>query len=306
VRARLPLKPAAEITLEANPGTVELQRFRGYREAGINRLSLGIQSFHPEQLRSIGRIHDADDATTAIEAAFAAGFDNLNLDLMFGLPGQDRTRALEDLQTAIGFGPAHLSWYELTIEPNTWFHRHPPARPDDELLWDMQQAGHELLASHGYTRYEVSAFAREGNRCRHNLNYWAFGDYIGIGAGAHGKLTDAATQTVYRTAKIRHPRSYMENAGSGRRNRSPVTAGDLLLEFCMNALRLEEGFAISTFTTSTGLPSGVLLEACAAATADGLLEIREPRIRCTDRGRRYLNDVLQHFLPGDADAARTG
>ena len=174
------LGPGAQITLEANPGTVDQARFRGFREAGINRLSLGIQSFHPEQLRSIGRIHDADDATTAIEAAFAAGFDNLNLDLMFGLPGQDRTRALEDLQTAIGFGPAHLSWYELTIEPNTWFHRHPPARPDDERLWDMQQAGHELLASHGYTRYEVSAFARQGKRCRHNLNYWEFGDYLGI------------------------------------------------------------------------------------------------------------------------------
>jgi oxygen-independent coproporphyrinogen-3 oxidase len=308
VRARLPLKPDAEITLEANPGTVDSKRFRGFREAGITRLSIGIQSFQADQLRALGRIHDDSEAIAAVESARTAGFDNINLDLMFGLPGQDIAGALADLQTAAGFGPAHLSWYELTIEPNTWFYRHPPDRPDDELLWDMQQAGHALLASHGYARYEVSAFAREDRRCRHNLNYWEFGDYIGIGAGAHGKLTDAAAQSVYRTAKIRHPRSYIEALQAGRDpgGITRLTAGDVLLEFCMNALRLEDGFSPATFTANTGLQATSMLTACESADADGLLEIGDERIRCTHRGRRYLNDVLQHFMPVSANDARTG
>jgi oxygen-independent coproporphyrinogen-3 oxidase len=308
VRARLPLKPGAEITLEANPGTVDRERFHGFREAGINRLSLGIQSFQPERLQAIGRIHDGSEAVMAIEAARAAGFDNINLDLMFGLPGQDIAQALDDLQTATGFGPAHLSWYELTIEPNTWFHRHPPARAGDELLWDMQQAGHTLLAGQGYTGYEVSAFAREGRRCRHNVNYWEFGDYLGIGAGAHGKLTDATAQTVCRSAKTRHPRAYIEATQTDRRPGSTVrlSAGDVLLEFCMNALRLEDGFSQGTFASNTGLPATAMLAACETAAADGLLETRNDRVRCTGRGRRYLNDVLQHFMPVTGDDARAG
>ena len=308
VRARLPLKPGAEITLEANPGTVDQERFHGFREAGINRLSIGIQSFQPEQLQAIGRIHNDSDAITAIEAACAAGFDNINLDLMFGLPDQDIPQALDDLQTATGFGPAHLSWYELTIEPNTWFYRHPPARAADELLWDMQQAGHALLSGQGYTGYEVSAFARGGRRCRHNLNYWEFGDYLGIGAGAHGKLTDAATQSVHRSAKIRHPRAYIEASETGRHpgRAMRLTGDDAVLEFCMNALRLEEGFSLATFASHTGLPATAILAACKTAAADGLLEIDDSRIRCTRRGRRYLNDVLQHFLPVTGDDARTG
>jgi len=308
LRARLPLKPGAEITLEANPGTVDQARFHGFREAGINRLSIGIQSFRSEQLQTIGRIHNDSEAVMAIEAARAAGFDNINLDLMFGLPGQDIAQALDDLQTAIGFGPAHLSWYELTIEPNTWFHRHPPARPGDDLLWDMQQSGLALLAGQDYTRYEVSAFAREGRRCRHNLNYWEFGDYLGIGAGAHGKLTDAASQAVYRSAKTRHPRAYIEAAKTDRHfgNMAPLTADDVLLEFCMNALRLEDGFSQRTFAGNTGLPATAILAACEGAAADGLLEIDDDMIRCTDRGRRYLNDVLQYFIPVTGDDARTG
>ena len=308
VGARLPLKPDAEITLEANPGTVDQARFQGFREAGINRLSIGIQSFQAEQLQAIGRIHDGSDAVAAIEAARAVGFDNFNLDLMFGLPGQDVPGALDDLQTATGFGPAHLSWYELTIEPNTWFYRHPPARPDDDLLWDMQQAGHALLARHGYARYEVSAFARNGRQCRHNLNYWEFGDYLGIGAGAHGKLTDAATQSVYRTAKTRHPGSYIEasQSGQGFGTSTHLAASDVLLEFCMNTLRLEDGYSPATFTGNTGLPATAMLAACESAATDGLLEFRDERIRCTDRGRRYLNDVLQHFMPVSGDDARSG
>ena len=308
VRARVPLKPDAEITLEANPGTVDSERFHGFREAGINRLSIGIQSFQPHQLRALGRIHDDSEAIAAVESASTAGFDNINLDLMFGLPGQDIAAALDDLHTAAGYRPAHLSWYELTIEPNTWFYRHPPDRPEDELLWNMQQAGHDLLAGHGYSRYEVSAFTRDDRRCRHNLNYWTFGDYIGIGAGAHGKLTDAAAQSICRTAKIRHPRSYIEalQAGQDPGVTTRLTASDVLLEFCMNALRLEQGFSLETCTGTTGLQATAMLAACESADADGLLEIRDKRIRCTDPGRRYLNDLLQHFMQASDDDARTG
>ncbi len=217
IRARLSLKPGAEITLEANPGTVDQASFAGFREAGINRLSLGIQSFQPRLLENIGRIHNDSEALAAIEAARQAGFDNINLDLMFGLPGQDIAQAIMDLRTAAALAPEHLSWYELTIEPNTWFHRHPPERGDDETRWEMQAAGYALLQAAGYTRYETSAHARDGRQCRHNLNYWQFGDYLGIGAGAHGKITDAASQRIYRVAKVRHPRNYLETAHTAQR-----------------------------------------------------------------------------------------
>ena len=219
IRARIPLKPDAEITLEANPGTVDQERFKGFREAGINRLSIGVQSFQANLLRKIGRIHDDLEARVAIDAAQRAGFDNVNLDLMFGLPGQTTDQALADLQTAMALQPAHISWYELTIEPNTWFHRHPPEQPDDNLLLTMQEAGRELLEKGGYTRYEVSAFSQTGKQCRHNLNYWKFGDYLGIGAGAHAKITDAASCTIARTSKIKHPRAYLDNAQSPQRPR---------------------------------------------------------------------------------------
>ena len=308
VRARLPLKPDAEITLEANPGTVDQDRFTGFREAGVNRLSIGIQSFQPGLLQAIGRIHDDNDAIAAIVAARATGFDNLNLDLMFGLPGQDPSQALADLQTAIEISPAHLSWYELTLEPNTWFHRHPPDRPGDEIIWDMQQAGQALLGENGYMRYEVSAWVRDHRYCRHNLNYWEFGDYLGIGAGAHGKLTDAATQSISRTTKTRHPRHYIEAKQTGHNfgTRTALTADDAALEFCINALRLEAGFSLVTFTDNTGLPATAIETAIAAAATDGLLTIDNETIRCTDKGRCYLNDVLQHFMPANRDDARTG
>jgi oxygen-independent coproporphyrinogen-3 oxidase len=308
VRARLPLKPDAEITLEANPGTVDRERFAGFREAGVNRLSLGIQSFDPVMLERIGRIHDGRAAHTAVDAARAAGFDNLNLDLMFGLPGQTRAQALADLATAAENEPAHISWYELTIEPNTWFHRHPPQRPDDAELWAQQQQGNDLLQAAGYHRYEVSAWSRPGRQCRHNRNYWDFGDYLGIGAGAHGKLTDAAAQTITRRAKIRHPRRYLEQAQDNRRIENTVllSTEDVVLEFAMNALRLDDGFSAAAFSATTGLPYSTIEPGVSTAVEQGLLATDAGRVHTTPRGQRYLNELLQAWVPEPVDHARTG
>jgi oxygen-independent coproporphyrinogen-3 oxidase len=305
IRARLSLKPGAEITLEANPGTVDQASLAGFREAGINRLSLGIQSFQPTLLENIGRIHNDSEALAAIEAARQAGFDNLNLDLMFGLPGQDIARATGDLRTATALGPEHLSWYELTIEPNTWFHRHPPERGDDATRWEMQAAGYALLQAAGYTRYETSAYARDGRQCRHNLNYWQFGDYLGIGAGAHGKITDAASQRIYRLAKVRHPRNYLEAAHTAQRilTRHELKPDDVLLEFMMNALRLDHGFSTAEFTATTGLPAGSIEPGIHLAVEQGLLQAGD-RIQTTPLGQRYLNELLQYWVPeptADAD-----
>ena len=307
VRARVPLKPGAEITLEANPGTVDQARFRGFREAGVNRLSLGIQSFQAGLLEAIGRIHDDRQALAAVRAAQAAGFDNLNLDLMFGLPGQDIEAALADLRTAIARQPAHLSWYELTLEPNTWFHRHPPARAAEDTLWDMQQAGAALLREAGYGRYEVSAYSRPGQECRHNLNYWRFGDYLGIGAGAHAKLTDAARQTVTRYAKTRHPRAYLETAHRRERLGSvtPLTAPEVVLEFAMNALRLDAGFTAIGFREATGLSIGAAAKPLGESIARGLLEQDRDVIRCTALGRRYLDELLQYWMAEEPNDARS-
>jgi oxygen-independent coproporphyrinogen-3 oxidase len=299
VRARIPLKPDAEITLEANPGTVDQARFRGFRDAGINRLSIGIQSFQPTLLQSIGRIHNDHEAISAVEAAQQAGFDNLNLDLMFGLPGQTTAQALTDLRTATALQPAHISWYELTIEPNTWFHRHPPERPADDALWEMQQAGHALLDAAGFERYEVSAHARDSRQCRHNMNYWQFGDYLGIGAGAHAKISDAATQNITRISKVRHPRAYLDNACSEQRisTTSRLAEDDVVLEFAMNALRLEQGFSPATFTATTGLPYATIETIINKGITDGLLALTSDTIKATPRGQRYLNELLQHWMP---------
>jgi len=306
VRARIPLRPGAEITLEANPGTVDQARFSGYREAGINRLSLGVQSFQDGLLTAIGRIHDGSEALAAIRAARRAGFENINLDLMFGLPAQTTAEALLDLRTAMDLQPTHLSWYELSIEPNTWFYRHPPARSDDETLWDMQQAGAALLHEAGYERYEVSAYARSGRQCRHNLNYWRFGDYLGIGAGAHAKLTDAARQTVTRYAKIRNPRSYLETAQRGERldSATPLSSEDVILEFAMNALRLDAGFTAGGFCTATGLPINAAAGTLAESIARGLLEREGDVIRCTELGRRHLDELLQYWMTEEPVDAR--
>ncbi len=250
IRARLPLKPGAEITLEANPGSAEQQRFTGYRQAGINRLSIGIQSFNDQQLKNLGRVHNAAEGNRAAQAARDAGFDNFNLDLMFGLPEQTESQALEDLQQAISLQPAHLSWYQLTLEPNTLFHASPPILPDEDTKSAMQQAGQSQLAAHGYTQYEVSAYAQAGRSCYHNLNYWGFGDYIGIGAGAHGKITDGGTG--------HHPADAGKNATRRRTLTLPaqrpvsngqrtLTPDEAVFEFALNSLRLKQGFSLVEF-----------------------------------------------------------
>ncbi|MBT8117797.1 MAG: radical SAM family heme chaperone HemW, partial [Gammaproteobacteria bacterium] len=307
IRARLTLDPGAEITLEANPGTVDREHFRGFREAGVNRLSIGVQSFQSDLLEKIGRIHDGREAIRAAEAAHGAGFDNFNLDLMFGLPGQSLMQAKADLHTAIDLEAAHISWYELTIEPNTWFHRHPPQRPDDDTLWTMQQAGQSVLGERGYARYEVSAYARPGMQCRHNLNYWQFGDYLGIGAGAHGKVTDAAQQCITRLAKTRHPDRYLETAGTAEciSPSSVLSSGDVILEYVMNALRLDDGFTREAFTAATGLPFAAIEEPVTRALADGLLDEHGERLQASERGQRYLNELLQYWMQADMTHADT-
>ncbi len=299
LRALLPLHPAVEITLEANPGTVEQQRFAEYRAAGINRLSIGIQSFNAEMLTRLGRIHGREEALHAAEAAHGAGFDNFNLDLMFGLPGQNEAQALADLQQAIALAPSHISYYQLTIEPNTAFFHHPPVVPEDDILWTMQCRGQETLAAAGYLQYEVSAYAREGMRCQHNLNYWQFGDYLGIGPGAHGKLTHTGKGRVERRWKQRHPQKYLETAhGAGViAGQQELARDDLALEFMMNALRLAQGFDCRLFQEHTGLPLSILTGPLELAVSQGLIEWKPLRIIPTERGRNYLNELLQLFMP---------
>jgi len=297
VRARLSLAADVEITLEANPGTVDAAHFCGYREAGVNRLSIGAQSFDPGQLQTLGRIHDPEAITVAMNTAREAGFDNINLDLMFGLPGQSVAAALADLEQALALGPAHLSWYELTIEPNTAFHHRPPVLPVEDALADMQAAGMACLSAAGFSRYEVSAFARSGCECRHNINYWRFGDYLGIGAGAHGKLSDIAGGRILRSARQRQPAAYIRMAGSERcRGQESIVDGrQIATEFMMNALRLCGGFESSLFTMHTGLDPEVIIAPLARARELGLLERSAERIRPTARGMSCLNELLQLF-----------
>ena len=305
VRARLPLKPDAEITLEANPGTVEQARFDGYREAGVNRLSIGVQSLDPAQLRTLGRIHSAGEARHAAAAARRAGFDNLNLDLMFGLPEQAPGEALDDLDAVIALQPDHLSWYQLTLEPNTLFHARPPALPDDDTRWTMQEQGLARLRAQGYAQYEVSAFAREGRRCRHNLNYWRFGDYLGIGAGAHGKLSDAAGQRIVRRWKKRHPKDYLAAASDGTflDGQRELDAGEAVFEFALNRLRLREPFSLADFEAATGLPARAIQARLEQAAAAGLLDFHAEQVKHTDTGWRFLDDLVERFLPGEVDDA---
>jgi len=307
IRARIPLKPDAEISLEANPGTVDQARFCGFREAGINRLSMGVQSFQDELLTAIGRIHNATEARSAYAAARRAGFENINLDLMFGLPAQSTAQALLDVRTAVELQPTHLSCYELTIEPNTRFYRQPPQRPDDDGLWEMQTAAHSLLNDAGYRRYEVSAYARPGRQCRHNLNYWQFGDYLGIGAGAHAKISNAATQTISRTSKVKHPRAYLDAAYGDARisNRSELSVADVTLEFAMNSLRLDGGFTRAAFTAATSLPLAVIESPLNAAIERELLAVDNDVIRATEKGQRHLNELLQLWMPESSRHAET-
>jgi len=293
IRQRLTLQADAEITLEANPGTLETGRFEGFRDAGINRLSIGVQSFNNAHLQALGRIHDASAAIDAAHQARAAGFDNFNLDIMHALPGQTHAQALDDLQQAIALQPTHLSWYELTIEPNTVFYRSPPVQPDSDAMADTEQAGFALLAQHGYQRYEISAFAQSGRRCRHNLNYWQFGDYLGIGAGAHGKITQAAQGHVHRHQKTRKPEDYLADAAHARRQHQPIAREDRLFEALLNGLRLVDGITWHTLAQATGEPVSQWQNALTPLEQQGLLAITDQRLACTDNGLRHLNGLLE-------------
>jgi oxygen-independent coproporphyrinogen-3 oxidase len=298
LRARLPFAANVEITLEANPGTAEQARFSEYRAAGINRLSIGVQSFNDDCLQRLGRIHGRREAIAAVEMAHKAGFDNFNLDLMFALPGQSQAQAFDDVATAIALEPTHVSYYQLTLEPNTLFYARPPALPDDDAAWRMQSAGQERLAAAGFAQYEVSAYARAGRQCRHNINYWRFGDYLGLGAGAHAKITDGAQQTITRLAKQRNPRAYLDSAGTPARvqEKRIVEQEEAGLEFMMNALRLTEGVEPDLFTAHTGQSIALIEDVLRNAEATGLLERTPERIRPTARGRLFLNDLLGLFV----------
>ena len=292
VRARMVLEPGAEITLEANPGTVEAARFRGFREAGVNRISLGVQSFDDAMLAALGRIHSAMEARRAIIAALAA-FDNVNIDLMYGLPGQTLEMACTDIREAIVCGVPHISAYQLTIEPNTVFYRRPPRLPEHDTCADMQLAVEKTLLGAGYEHYETSAFARPGRRCRHNLNYWEFGDYLGIGAGAHGKVS--FPERVTRHERIKQPRDYLAAANTIAKENA-VPPGELPFEFMLNALRLLDGFPLALFQERTGLPLGAVIAQLDEAEIKGLLMRDLQHVRPTERGRLFLNELLALFV----------
>ncbi len=299
VREHLDLADDAEITMEANPGTVECGDPAGYRAAGVNRLSIGAQSFSPDALGTLGRIHTVDDIRRATDDARTAGFTNINLDLMYGLPEQDVAAAVTDIELAAQLEPEHLSWYQLTLEPNTVFYARPPSGlPDDDQAWELQLRGQERLAELGYEQYEVSAYARSARRSVHNMNYWLFGDYLAVGAGAHGKISNAAG--IWRYVKPANPRQYMEQAlrGEPAADLRPVTAAERLFEFTLNALRLTDGFDAALFETRTGLPAATLRQRLREPVEKGLIVMAEPNMwQVTPLGRRFLNDLQAGFLP---------
>jgi len=298
--ARLRFAPELEITLETNPGTVEHGKFEDYRAIGINRLSFGIQSFDDGCLKRLGRIHNAREAEAAITLARQAGFDNINLDLMYALPGQTATMAATDIIRAIALAPAHISHYQLTLEPNTLFAARPPTQlPDDDLAFEMQEQGHSLLAAAGYRHYEVSAWAAPGRQCAHNLNYWRFGDYLGIGAGAHGKLTLGHDGTIMRRWRHKHPTVWMQSAGrmdaiGGEERIAPEQRP---FEFMLNALRLLDGFELATFEQRCGLPASVIWPQLQIAISKGWLSVSDTHVQPTELGQRFSNDVIGLFMP---------
>jgi putative oxygen-independent coproporphyrinogen III oxidase len=328
LRQRMAFADDVEITLEANPGTIERGRFAGYRDAGINRVSLGAQTFSPRALELLGRIHSADDTHRAIAELRAAKLDNFNLDLMYALPQQTAEEAAEDVRTACALAPAHISYYQLTLEPGTVFHSRPPPLPDEDAAWQIQITGQRMLAEAGYAQYEVSAYAREGRRCRHNVNYWLFGDYLGIGAGAHGKLSFEMPQRILRTTKPKQPREYQEQVraaggagapgaaasagGTGMPGAAPsvgngrhgtvigdsacIAVADLPFEFMLNALRLNEGFSVEDYRRRTGLELDSVADRLAKAEERGLLASRASGWCATELGRRFLNDLQASFL----------
>jgi oxygen-independent coproporphyrinogen-3 oxidase len=290
VPRRLTFAPVVEITLEANPGAIEATKFAAFRDVGVTRLSLGIQSFDDAKLAALGRIHSGDEAKRAIDLALRH-FEHVNLDLMYGLPGQSLAETRRDIETAISFGPGHISAYHLTVEPNTVFHHAPPPLPDDDLAADMQEMAEATLAGAGYTHYETSAFAKPGEQCRHNLNYWTFGDYLGLGAGAHSKIT---TAVIRREARPRHPNDYL--ADPATRRWQAVAQEDLAGEFMMNALRLIDGFASSLFAERTGLSLATIEDGLREAEAEGLLRQAADRVAPTPLGQRFLNRLIGQFL----------
>ena len=298
LRALLQLSGNAEITMEANPGTMEAENFKYYREAGVNRLSIGVQSFDDRHLESLGRIHDSKQAKQAIEMARQSGFDNLNLDLMFGLPQQNKEEALEDLNTAMSFQPEHLSYYQLTIEPNTYFYSHRPTLPDHDNSWEIQTQAVNMLQQNNYNQYEVSAYSKPGNQCVHNKNYWEFGDYLGIGAGAHSKLTDVNKKEIYRIVKQKHPRTYMGDVSKPERviSEQTLNAKSLSFEFMLNALRLTDGFSTQLFSERTGLPLTVMEKPLSLAEQKGLINWDLKTIVPTEKGKLFLNDLLELFV----------
>lgn len=285
---------AFEVTLEANPGTLESGLFAGYRQAGINRLSIGIQSFSETHLKTLGRIHNRQHAINAIEAAIASGYERYNVDIMFGLPQQTQQQALEDLSIALAFNPPHLSWYQLTLEPNTYFYRYPPTLPNDETLWEMQQAGQQLLFQAGLKQYEVSAYAKPGQECRHNLNYWQYGDYLGIGAGAHSKIT---TETgILRLSKYKNPRDYLNSDKPYIQTQQLLADSNKRFEFFLNSLRLFQPIAKTLFTQRTGLNWQNTQAKIATAVELGLLTETETSVTATTKGKQYLNDLIEIFI----------
>lgn len=296
VKSLIGLEDNCEITLEANPGTVETGRFKDYVKAGINRISIGVQSMQNDKLKALGRIHGSDEANYAAEQAKEAGLNSFNLDLMHGLPGQTLDDALGDLKQIIALNPPHISWYQLTIEPNTQFASKPPTLPQDETLWDIQEQGQELLAQAGYLQYEISGYAKPGYQCQHNLNYWRFGDYIGIGCGAHGKVTDANTGIITRTEKVKHPRGYMDLIKPYLFKSWQVEQDDLAFEFFMNRFRLVEPCPINDFNALTQQPLQSQQHALQQAIKLGLLIQTDSHWQVTLKGQRFLNDLLELFV----------
>ncbi len=297
VLERFEHKDDIEITLEANPGTVEAEKFIGFFNGGVSRLSIGVQSFESDKLIKLGRIHDSNQAKRAAELAYSCGIETFNLDLMHGLPQQNIANALDDLTTAISLNPTHLSWYQLTIEPNTAFHSRPPTLPEDEVLWDIQDQGIALLADAGYQQYEISAYCKPGFECQHNINYWQFGDYLGIGCGSHGKITDPVDQKVYRTIKVKHPKGYLDNSRPHLDHLNEVSKDELPFEYMMNRLRLFSSFTLSDYQSRTGLSVDTILPNLIIAKQKELMtENADDSWQVTKLGHRYLNDLLEMFL----------
>jgi putative oxygen-independent coproporphyrinogen III oxidase len=295
IREHIAIAPDAEITLEANPGTIEYGQFSGYRDVGVNRVSLGVQSFNNEHLKKLGRIHRDQEVVQAVAELKHAGFDNFNLDLMHGLPDQTQTQAINDLHRAIELAPTHLSWYQLTLEPNTVFYSKPPKLPDDDQLADIEEAGKVVLENAGYRQYETSAYSKMGKQCRHNLNYWRFGDYLGIGAGAHGKITDLTTGQITRLWKKKQPKAYLDHTQSLIGGEEQIAPDQISFEFMLNALRLMEGFSIELYEQTTGLAFQGIDPIVQQTIQRGLLKRMDQQIIPTDLGARFLNETLLLF-----------